>query len=287
MTGKVCVITGATSGIGLATAQALAAQGATVLLLGRDAAKGQAAVRQVQAESPQGQALFFQTDLALQSSIRQTAQAVLDQFPVIDVLINNAGIWALKRELTAEGIELTFAVNHLAYFLLTHLLYPALRRAPEARVINVSSRNQFDTHIHFDDLQLERHYTGFRAYAQSKLANVLFTYELHRRKPDAHVTANVLHPGLVHTDIGLKHTNWLYALGWRVRRTFWPSLTPAEGAKTSVFLASSPEVKGQSGLYWVNSKATPSAKDSYNEADARRLWEISEQWCGIRSYFPG
>jgi len=182
-------------------------------------------------------------------------------------------------------VENTFAVNHLAFFLLTHLLYPSLRQAADARIINVSSGNHYDTGMHFNDLYLGRNYTGFRAYAQSKLANVLFTLEFDRRKPDAHVTAQVLHPGLVHTDIGLKNNNWLFRLGWRIRRTLWPSLTPAQGAETAVFLATRPELSGQAAQYWEKCRPKVPALAAQDPETAARLWRISEELCGISDYF--
>ncbi len=283
--GKVCVVTGATAGIGYETALALAAQGAQVVLVGRNADKGHTALEQIKAATGNEKLLFVKADLGLQASIREAGQAIRAQFPVVDVLVNNAGIWSSKLEPTPDGVESVFAVNHLAYFLLTHLLYPALRLAPDARVVNVSSDSHFQTDMDLDDLYLTRNYSGLRSYAQSKLANVMFTYEFERRKLDAHVAINAVQPGLVHTDIGLKHTTLLHALAWKARRTLWKSLSPADGAKTSVYLASSPEAHGRSGLYWDRCKPKPSSKASYVEENAARLWAASEQLCSIAHYF--
>jgi retinol dehydrogenase 12 len=285
MTGKVCVVTGATAGIGYETALALARLGASVVVLGRDASKGDRVIADIKAISGNQQVCFIAVDMRLQTSIREAAAKIRLGFPTIDVLINNHGAFFQKRALTPEGVENTFAVNHLAFFLLTHLLYPSLRQSPDARIINVSSGNHYDTGMHFDNLYLQGNYTGFRAYAQSKLANVLFTFELDRRKPDANITTQVLHPGLVHTDIGLKNNNWLFQLGWRIRRTLWPSLTPAQGAETSIFLATNPEIAGQPAQYWEKCKPKGAATAAQNPDSASRLWQISEELCGIQDYF--
>ncbi len=285
MTGKVCVVTGATAGIGYETALALAAKGASVVLAGRNPEKGAAAIDRIKAATGNENLFFVEADMAVQASIREAAKAIRERFPGIDVLVNNAGTWVSHHTLTPDGVETVFAVNHLAYFLLTHLLYPALRKAPDARIVNVASDSHFQTDLFLSDLNLSNNYSGLRSYAQSKLANVMFTYEFERRKPDAQVSIYAVQPGLVHTDIGLKHTTWLHALAWKVRRTLWKSLTPAEGAETSVFLASSAEAIGKSGLYWDRCKPKPSAKCSYNNDNAARLWEISQEWCGISDFF--
>lgn len=287
MQGKVCVITGATAGIGYETALALAGKGAQVVVVGRSAEKGAATVARIQQATSNGGVHFVKADMASQASIREAAADILRRFPVVDVLVNNAGTWVSDFTTTSDGVETVFAVNHLAYFLFTHLLYPALRQAPDARVVNVASDSHFQTDLHLDDLNLSKNYSGLRSYAQSKLANVMFTYEFERRKTDAQVSIYAVQPGLVHTDIGLKHTTWLHALAWKVRRTFWKSKTPAEGAETSVFLASSDEARGQSGLYWDLCRPKRSSDASYHEANAARLWDISLEWSGIGKYFEG
>ncbi len=285
MKGKVCIVTGATSGIGYETALALANMGAIVVIVARSPEKAQATIQQLRNATDNEQLHFFQADMSSQASIRACCTAILQQFPVIDVLVNNAGTWVSKHTLTQDGVEIVFAVNHLAYFLMAHLLYPALRRATDARIVNVSSDAHFLTKLFFNDLNLTHNYNGLRSYAQSKLANVMFTHEFERRKPDAHVGIYAVQPGLVYTDIGLKSTTWIHALAWKVRRTLWKSVTPAEGARTSVYLASSPEARGRSGLYWDRCQPKPSSKASYVEADAARLWEMCEQLCHIEHYF--
>ena len=200
-----------------------------------------------------------------------------------NVLVNNAGVWTSRCELTEDKIEKQFAVNHLAYFLLTHLLYPNIAASSDGRIINIGSDSHKYGRINFDDLNLERSYHGLKAYGQSKLANVLFTYELHRRKQHDHVSAYCVQPGLVKTDIGVKHTNPFHGFMWKLRRL--SGMTADEAARTAVYLATSPEASGKSGLYWDKCKPKPSSSRSKNEQDAARLWEMSERLCGIESYF--
>jgi retinol dehydrogenase-12 len=283
---KTGVVTGANAGLGLATATALAAQGVELALLCRDAEKGARAMERIQAETGAEALHLFQVDLSSQRQIREVGAALLERFPHIDVLVNNAGTWFSRRTLTEDGIETVFAVNHLAYVLLTHVLYPGLRRAPEPRVVNVSSDNQYQGKIYFDDPGLSANYHGLRSYAQSKLGNMMFTLELHRRKPDAHLSVNAAQPGLVYTDIGLKHTSWLHGLAWKFRRGFFRGQTPAEGARTSIFLASDPAAAGQSGLYWENCRPKKPARPALDPLQCARLWELSLEMCGIESYFP-
>ena len=196
MKGKTCVVTGANSGIGYETARGLAKAGARVFLLCRNPEKGKAAVSNIQREVPSAELRLIIADLSSQQQIRRASKEILQEADTIDVLVNNAGAWFSKRTLTEDGIESVFAINHLAYVLLTHLLYPAIRKAPDARIINVSSDNHFDTKIHFDNLYLDKGYNGLKSYAQSKLGNVLFTFEFDRRKPDPHITINAVQPGL-------------------------------------------------------------------------------------------
>jgi NAD(P)-dependent dehydrogenase (short-subunit alcohol dehydrogenase family) len=200
------------------------------------------------------------------------AAAIAARAPRLDVLINNAGIWNGRRRVTAEGLEETFAVNHLAYHHLTALLTDRLRESAPARVVNVASAAHFQGRMHWDDLQLERGYLGIRAYAQSKLANVLFTYELARRLPGSGVTANCLHPGVVNTNLGRGSLN-LFSLGAAFARRLYR--TPEEGAVTLVHLASSPAVAGVTGRYFVDREAARSSRRSYLPDDGRRLWEAS------------
>ena len=200
--GKICMVTGATAGIGLVTARRLAEFGASVVLVGRDPSRGAAAVAEIQRRVPDAILDFMCADLSDQTQVRRLSEEFEDRFPRLDVLINNAGGMFGKRELSADGIEMTFALNHLSYFLLTNLLLPALRAAAPARIVNVASRAHEGVALNFDDLQHARRYHGWKAYKRSKLANMLFTYELVRQLNGAAVTVNALHPGFVATGIG-------------------------------------------------------------------------------------
>ncbi len=285
MKNKICVVTGANAGIGFETALALAKAGARVFLVGRDPEKLSRARENIQIQTQNNQVDMVVTDLSSQVSIRKSADQIMEKTEKIDVLVNNAGTWFSKLSLTHEGIEMQFAVNHLAYFLLTHKLLGHLAASGEGRIINVSSDSHFKGKMNFDDLNLTKKYHGLRAYAQSKLGNVLFTYALDRRlkERDLPVSVNAVQPGLVKTDIGMKHTISLHGLAWKIRRM--GGVSPAQGAQTSIYLASSPEVKGVSGKYWDKSAAKPSSKRSYNEEDANTLWDISLGLTGISDYF--
>ncbi len=283
MNGKKCIVTGGNAGIGYETALAIAREGADLIVVSRNPEKGKAAVEKIKQETGNQQVEMQQIDMSSQQSIRAGAEAIRKKWDRLDVLVNNAGTWFSKRVLTEDGIETQFAVNHLAYFLFTRQLLPLLRKATEARVINVASDSHFQGKMHFDDLSLEKKYHGLKAYAQSKLGNVLFTYEFDRRKPDENISIYAVQPGLVKTDIGLKHTLSLHGLVWKIRRM--GGVSPAEGAATSIFLASSPEAANQSGMYWDKCKPKSSSKRSYNEEDAARLWKISCELCGIEDYF--
>lgn len=283
---RTALITGANSGIGLATARALAQQNWTVLLVCRTEGKAEATRDQLIRETRNTNLFAYSADLSSQTQLRRMAAQVLAQHDRLDVLINNAGVWNSKLEYTVDGVETVFAVNHLAYFLLTHLLLPILKEAPEGRIINVSSDSHFQLKgMAFDDLYLTRRYHGLRSYAQSKLANLLFTYEFERRNPAANLSIHAVQPGLVQTDIGLKHTNWLHAFAWRVRRQMRGRKSPEEGAKTSIFLATTDDLKGRSGLYWDDCAPKPSSKASQDLAAAQQLWEISCERSHITDYF--
>ena len=286
MKGKNCVITGGNAGIGFETALALAKLGANIIIICRNQQKAEAAVRSIKAKSQNNTVDYILADLSSQKSIRDASKYILKEFIHLDVLVNNAGTWLSKLEFTEENIEKQFAVNHLAYFLLTSELLPALKKADDARIICVGSDSHFHGIMHFDDISLSKKYHGLRAYAQSKLANVLFTYELDRQlrsKGIKNIAINCVQPGLVKTDIGLKHTISLHGIAWRIRRM--GGVTPEKGAETSIFLASSEEVKGVSGKYWDKCTAKPSSKRSYNQKDAKQLWKLSKEMCGIANYF--
>lgn len=283
MKGKACVITGANTGIGYQTALALAKKGADILVIARDEDKVKNTIDRLVAESQNRNIDGTVIDLSSQRDLRSGAKDILTKKPVIDVLINNAGTWYSNLVYTDENIEMQFAVNHLAYFYLTHLLLPGLAKSDDPRIINVGSDSHFSGKIHFNDINLTRKYHGLRAYAQSKLANVLFTYEFNKRKPLEKICINCIQPGLVKTNIGLKHTVALHSLAWKLRRL--SGVQPVEGAETSVHLASSDEVKGISGKYWDKRKVKKSSKRSYIKEDAQRLWLLSEKLCDIDNYF--
>ncbi|MEM6262027.1 MAG: SDR family oxidoreductase [Bacteroidota bacterium] len=276
MIGKRVLVTGANAGIGFETASALAGKGAEVWLLCRTEEKAQGAMARILAIHPDAQLFWLAADLSSQHQIAQAATAFRSERSHLDVLVNNAGAWFSKRGLSEDGIEMQWAINHMAYFLLAKLLLPSLEAAPEGRIINVGSDSHFNGKMPLEDVQFtNRTYSGLAAYAQSKLANVLFTYELARRLEGKPIVVNCLQPGLVFTNIGLKHTTPIHALAWKVRRSFWKSKTPAEGAETSIFLASSPEATF-SGKYVDLCKPKPSSDISYDEKLAKDLWTLSE-----------
>jgi retinol dehydrogenase 14 len=272
MAGRTVLVTGGTGGIGKATALGLATMGAHLAITGRDRGRAESAAREIRAAGG-GQVDVFVADLSVQSEVRRLAEEVLRSLSRIDVLVNNAGGYWNTRHVTADGLERTFAVNHLAPFLLSSLLLHRLEQSAPARVVTVSSNVQAMGRIDFDDLQGARSYSGARAYNQSKLANVLFTYELARRLQASSVTANALHPGVVRTSFGTEDPG-------RVQRLFTPFMrpfmkAPARGAATSVHLASAADLEQVTGRYFAGSKPRKSAKRSYDEAAAARLWQVS------------
>ncbi len=274
MQGKVCVVTGANSGIGKATAMGLAQMGATVVIVCRDQAKGEGAQHEIKEKSGNDGIDLMLTDLTSQASIRQLAENIQQRYQQVHVLINNAGGVNLTRRETSDGLEATFAVNYLAPFLLTNLLLDKLKASSPARIVNVSSESHQSGYIKMDDLELEKGYRLMRAYGQSKLALVLFTYELARRLQGAGVTANCLHPGFVATNIG---QNGVGSVGRSIVKLIFSRLgiSPEEGAKTSIYLASSPEIEGITGKYFIKSIPVRSAPISYDETLQRQLWEVS------------
>lgn len=273
------MVTGANAGIGKITALELAKQGAQVVIVARSQARGAEAQAEIIAASGNGDVHLLQADLSSQAEIRKLAAQFKRDFTRLDVLVNNAGAFFNRRQLSVDGLEMTFALNHLGYFLLTHLLLDALQASAPARIINVSSDAHRGAKIDFDDLQAARGYAGFRVYGISKLANVLFTYELARRLGGTAVTANALHPGFVATNFGRNNGFVVDKLFGLLGRFFAKS--PEEGAETSIYLAASPEVAGVSGQYFVNKKAVKSSLASYDADAARRLWEISEELVGL------
>src|ERR687894_749095 len=271
---KVCLITGATSGIGKATAMGLANMGASVVMVGRDRGRGEAAIAHIKEKSGNASVDLMLADVSSQEEIRRLADEFKEAYPRLDVLINNAGVFRSERITTADGLEMTFAINHLAYFLLTNLLLDVLKASAPSRIVNVSSGDHSNGTIDFDDLQGKKGYKGAKAYSQSKLANVLFTYELARKLEGTGVTANCLHPGVVGTNLGSGVSGFF---GFMVRALRPLMISPEKGAQTSVYLASSPEVEGVSSRYFVKKAETRSSDESYDERIARRLWEVSAE----------
>jgi retinol dehydrogenase-12 len=272
MRGRVCVITGATSGIGKAAAIGLARMGATLTLVGRDRARGEAALAEVRTASGNADVDLLLGDLSVQAEIRRLAGELLARRPRIHVLLNNAGVVNLGYSETADGIETVFAVNHLAYFLLTGLLLDRLTASAPARIVNVASDAHRWGAIDFDDLGARRRYRGMKVYGSSKLANILFTRELARRIGGSGVTVNCLHPGAVATRLG-QNNGRIATVLTKVLSPFFR--TPDQGADTAVYLASSPEVEHVTGGYFVNRHPTRPSRAAHDDAVAARLWDVS------------
>ncbi|MBI5288238.1 MAG: SDR family oxidoreductase [Chloroflexi bacterium] len=278
MDGKVCLVTGASNGIGLVTAAELARNGASVLMVARDPTRGETARLEVVRRSGSEKVSLLLADLSSLRDVERLAAEVRSRCDRLDVLVNNAGAFHMRRHTSPDGYELTFALNHLAYFALSNLLLDMLKASAPARIVNVSSAAHKGAHIDFDDLHFERRYSGTRAYGQSKLANVLHAYELARRLAGTGVTANALHPGVVRTGFGKNNpgvVGTLFGVAQVIARPVY--ISPERGALTSIYLASSPEVEGVSGKYFVKSREVPSTPLSYDEPTAARLWDLSEE----------
>lgn len=278
MKGKKVLITGGNSGIGLETAVSIAAKGADVWIVSRDERRGQSAVATIRERSGNSSVALFVADFSSQASIRDLASRVTAELPRIHVLVNNAGLTIGERVTTVDGLETTFAVNHLGYFLLTGLLVDTLKASAPSRIVSVASQAHLRGSMHWDDLQGERGYNGWTAYCQSKLANVLFNVELARRLEGSGVTANCLHPGVVATNFAAKGPaiiHWVFKLA----RPFLT--TPADGAKTTIYLASSDEVEGVSGEYFDKCRIAPTSAEARDPEAAKRLWAISEELTGF------
>ena len=287
MDGKVVIVTGATDGIGRATAAALAARGARLVAVGRNPEKGEAAAAELRAETGNDAVRFLAADLSRQGDVRRLAATIAERHDRLDVLVNNAGGLFATRKVSADGIEMTLALNHLAYFLLTNLLLELLQATPGARIVNVASAAHAGEALDFDDLQLARRYSGWTAYKRSKLCNLLFTYELARRLGDAGPTVNALHPGFVRSHLGQGRAD--NSAFWRTVATLafrlTGAVTPEQGAQTSILLATSPELAGVTGRYFVpdatgrddpRGRTATSSAASRDPGAARRLWELSE-----------
>ncbi|MET0773704.1 MAG: SDR family oxidoreductase [Candidatus Limnocylindrales bacterium] len=279
MDGRTVLVTGATSGIGRATAAGLAAMGARVAITGRDHARTVETARAISASAGAGTVDVFVADLSSQAEVRRLAADVLERLPRIDVLVNNVGGYWDTRHVTVDGLERTFALNHLAPFLLTHLLFERLRQGTRARVVTVASRAHTTGRIDFDDLQGERAYSASRAYSQSKLANILFTHELSGRLRGTGITANALHPGFVRTAFGADDPGAIQRFVVPFIRPFMRS--PEHGAATSIHLASAPGVAEATGQYFADSRPRRSSEASHDRAVAARLWQVSAELVGV------
>lgn len=279
MDGKTVLITGGTGGIGRATAIRLATMGARVGITGRDPGRTQRAAAEISSESRNGVVDAFAADLSSQSEVRRLAAEVLDAYPRLDVLINNVGGFWSHRRVTADGLEHTFALNHLAPFLLTNLLLDRLIASAPARIVTVSSGAQSMGKIDFDDLMGERKYSGQTAYNQSKLANVMFTLELARLLAGTGVTATALHPGMTSTAFSAEDPSRAFAPLVRVMRPFMKK--PERGADTPVYLASAHGAEGVSGQYFANQKPERANKSAYDPRRNKRLWQVSADLVGL------
>jgi retinol dehydrogenase 14 len=275
MRGSTVLVTGGTGGIGLATAAGVAGLGARVGIVGRDTNRAEAAAAAVRRNAPQATVDVFVADLSSQAEVRGLAAEVSSVYPSLDVLVNNVGGYWAHRHVTIDGLERTFAVNHLAAYLLTDLLRGLLVASTPARVVTVSSHTHATGRIDFGDLQGERTYNGGHAYDQSKLANILFTYELARQLNGTGVTSNVLHPGVVKTAFGGEDLGRMMRAMLPLARPFMK--TPARGARTSIHVASAPGLAGVTGTYFVNAAPKRSSSRSHDKALARRLWQVSAE----------
>jgi NAD(P)-dependent dehydrogenase (short-subunit alcohol dehydrogenase family) len=276
MAGKTIVITGATSGIGEVAADRLAAKGARIVFVARDRHRGEETLRHLHAIAPGAEHSVHYADLSLIAEMKRVASEIAEAEPEIDVLVNNAGALFNTRQVTADGLEMTFAVNHMAYFVVTDIL--RRRMQPGARIVSTASDAHKGAKLDFDDLQSARNFSGFRVYGRSKLCNILFTRELARRLEGTGVTANCLHPGFVATRFG-DHSGGFLSFGIRAAKNF--ALTPEQGAETIVYLASSPDAANATGGYFVKSAPATPTKEAQNDADAKRLWGISADIAGI------
>lgn len=278
MLNRICMVTGATSGMGKATASALAQMGATVILVARNRSKGETVRDEIRARSGNINVEVMYADLSSQQAIHELADTFKQKYQHLHVLVNNAGGIFFQRETTVDGFEMTFAVNHLAYFLLTNLLLDVLKASAPARIINTSSTVEQLGRINFDDLQSTKRYISFGAYSQAKLATMLFTYELARRLEGTGVTVNAVRPGPVATNFG-KNGNSLIN---RIFPLFFRFATSAEeGAQTAIYLASSPELEEVTGKVFYHCKELRSSPKSYNVSLQKRMWQVSEELTGM------
>ena len=280
MKGKTVVITGGNAGIGKATAIELAKKGAEIVITSRSEDKAKAAVTEIKSASENDSIKYVLVDLSSQESVRKAAEELKVKFPKIDVLINNAGCYVSDLQLNVDGIEMQFATNHIGHFLLTNLILDNVKAAGNARIINLSSIAHNSTReLNLDDINYaNEEYSGWKAYSRSKYCNILFTKELAKRLEKDEITVNAVHPGGVRTEIAEKNANWYTKLGWTIMKPFM--ITVEKGAATSIYLASSPDVSGKTGHYWVKSKQEWSNRPSQDEANWLALWNKSEELVG-------
>jgi NAD(P)-dependent dehydrogenase (short-subunit alcohol dehydrogenase family) len=272
MQGKTVIVTGGTNGIGFVTARELARMGAQVTIISRSPQKCATAVEEIKKETANPNVEYIAADLSVMANVRQAAYEFKKRHTHLHILVNNAGGFFNSRQLTSDGYEMTFALNHLSYFLLTHLLLDTLKSSAPARIVNVSSDAHRGAKLDFDDLQNEKKFSGFSVYGQSKLANVLFTYQLAQHLNGSGIAVNAVHPGFVATGFA-KNNGSLYAIGMNLLSIF--ARKPDKGAETSIYLASSPEVEGVTGKYFSDCKAVESSAESYDRTAQQRLWETS------------
>ena len=271
---KNILITGATSGIGLATALELAKQGNTIHIVGRNQVRIDNTLKELLRINPTLKHSAFLADLSSQQAILSLAKDIIRQLPQLDVLINNAGAYFSEQNFSVDKIELTWSTNHLAYFLLTHELLPLLKSSAPARIVNVASHSHYKGKINFEDINLTNGWDGYKAYEQSKLANVLFTMELARKLVGTQITVNALHPGVVSTEIAQKNAAWYVKAFWSLAR-LTVAINVEKGAETSVYLATSPKVEGESGKYYDKCKHKWQSHFSQTPGLAEQCWELS------------
>ncbi|MBS1271346.1 MAG: Rhamnolipids biosynthesis 3-oxoacyl-[acyl-carrier-protein] reductase [Candidatus Marinimicrobia bacterium] len=280
MNGKRILITGATSGIGWETARGLAGKGAEIIVVSRNEKKCEKSVAELKKISGDGNADYIVADLSAIDEVRAAAEQFQQKYDRLDVLINNAGAYFNHRQVSRDGYEMTLALNHLSYFLLTNLLLDALQQSAPARIVNVASDAHYGNEIDFDDLQRKESYSGYEVYGESKLMNILFTYELDRRLDDSEIMVNALHPGFVNSGFGMNNNIFVKGL-LSIAQLFGRSTR--KGAETSVYLASSPEIDGVSGKYFFDKEPKKSSPASYDIDTAIRLWDISKELTGLDS----